>query len=97
MGQTVMVRLHTRTFVAMTGNAVQIAEDMVSRVVVTNFDAKVENPELRPFPPGFLNKVHEARATLLGHALTIWRWGRQNPGALTRGKPLRRMVPRPAA
>jgi len=89
MGQTVMVRLHTRTFVAMTGNAVQIAEDMVSRVVVTNFDAKVENPELRPFPPGFLNKVHEARATLLGHALTIWRWGRQNPGALTRGKPLR--------
>jgi hypothetical protein len=32
---------------------------------------------LRPFPPGFLNKVHEARATLLGHALTIWRAGRR--------------------
>jgi hypothetical protein len=26
--------------------------------------------------------------TLLGHALTIWRWGRQNPGALSKGKPL---------
>jgi hypothetical protein len=88
LGHTAMVRLHTRTLVAMTGNAVQIAENMVRRVIVTNFDAKTENPELRPFKPGFLDTVHRERATLLGHALTIWRWGRQNPGALTPGKPL---------
>jgi hypothetical protein len=88
MGHTAMVRLHTRTFVAMTGNAVQIAEDMVRRVICVYFDAKVENPELRPFKPGFLDTVHKERATLLGHALTIWRWGRQNASLLTQGKPL---------
>jgi hypothetical protein len=88
MGQTAMVRLHTRTLVAMTGNAVQIAEDMVRRVIVTNFDAKCENPELRPFKPGFLDTVHKERATLLGHALTIWRWGRQNTDMLSKGRPL---------
>jgi hypothetical protein len=88
MGQTAMVRLHTRTLVAMTGNAVQIAEDMVRRVVPIYFDAKVENPELRPFKPGFLDTVHKERATLLGHVLTIWRWGRQNADLLIPGKPL---------
>jgi hypothetical protein len=88
MGHTAMVRLHTRTLVTMTGNAVAIAEDMVRRIVATNFDAKVENPELRPFKPGFLDTILEARATLLGHALTIWRWGRQNANLLTKGKPL---------
>jgi hypothetical protein len=83
-----MVKLHTRTLVAMTGNAVQIAEDMARRLVVFNFDAKVENPELRPFKPGFLDTIFNERATLLGHALTIWRWGRQNTSLLTQGKPL---------
>jgi hypothetical protein len=72
----------------MTGNAVQIAEDMVRRVICVYFDAKVENPELRPFKPGFLDTVHKERAALLTHALTIWRWGRQNAGLLTQGKPL---------
>jgi hypothetical protein len=88
MGRTAMVKLHTRTLVTMTGNAVQIAEDMVRRVVSICFDAKVENPELRPFKPGFLDSVYEARTQLLNHALTIWRWGRQNQGALKTGKPL---------
>jgi hypothetical protein len=88
MGHTVMVKLHTRTLVAMTGNDVQIAEDMARRVIKTDYDAKVEDPELRRFKPGFLDTVHAERATLLGHALTIWRWGRQNTGLLTQGKPL---------
>jgi hypothetical protein len=88
MGHTVMVKLHTRTLVAMTGNDVQIAEDMARRLIKTDYDAKVEDPELRPFKPGFLDTVHQERATLLGHALTIWRWGRQNADQLRKGKPL---------
>jgi hypothetical protein len=88
MGHTAMVRLHTRTLIAMTGNDVQIAEDMARRLIKTDYDAKIENPELRPFKPGFLDTVYVERATLLGHALTIWRWGRQNAGLLTQGKPL---------
>ena len=37
----------------------------------------MENPEQRPFAPGFLDRVHASRADLLRAALTIWRWGRQ--------------------
>jgi hypothetical protein len=88
MGHTAMVKLHTRTLIAMTGNDVQIAEDMARRLIKTDYDAKIENPELRPFNRGFLDTVYEERATLLGHALTIWRWGRQNADRLTQGKPL---------
>jgi hypothetical protein len=88
MGHTAMVKLHTRTLVTMTGNAVQIAEDMARRLIKTDYDAKIENPELRPFKPGFLDTVYRERAILLGHALTIWRWGRQNAGLLTKGRPL---------
>jgi putative DNA primase/helicase len=86
MGQTKMVPLHTRTFITITGNAVEIAEDMARRTITTNFDAKVEDPELRKFAPGFLDQVFAARAVLLADALTIWRWGRQN--RLSAGKPL---------
>jgi hypothetical protein len=88
MGQSVMVKLHTRTLVAMTGNDVHVAEDMARRVLQTDYDAKVEDPELRPFKPGFLDTVHKERTTLLSHALTIWRWGRQNADLLTPGQPL---------
>jgi hypothetical protein len=77
MGQTKNVPLHTRTFIAITGNAVEIAEDMARRLITTNLDAKMEDPERRPFKPGFLDDVLEARAELLSDALTIWRWGRQ--------------------
>jgi hypothetical protein len=72
----------------MTGNDVQIAEDMARRLIKTDYDAKTESPELRPFKPGFLDTVYEERATMLGHALTIWRWGRQNADLLNKGKPL---------
>jgi hypothetical protein len=88
MGHTGMVKLHTRTLITITGNDVQISEDMARRLIETRYDAKVENPELRPFKPGFLDTVYKERAALLAHALTIWRWGRQNAGLLTKGKPL---------
>ena len=56
MGHTKMVPLHTRTFIAMTGNAIEIAEDMARRTIVTNFDAEMEDPELRKFAPAFSSK-----------------------------------------
>jgi hypothetical protein len=82
MGQTKTVPLHTRTFIGITGNAVQIAEDMARRLLNSHLDARMENPEQRPFPPGFLDRIFAERANLLAAALTIWRWGRQ-----TRPKP----------
>lgn len=86
MGQTKMVPLHTRTLIAITGNAIEISEDMARRMIVINFDARVEDPELRKFAPGFLDDVFDARPKLLTAALTIWRWGRLSKVAT--GKPL---------
>jgi putative DNA primase/helicase len=78
MGHTKNVPLHTRTFIGVTGNSVQIAEDMARRWLNTHLDARMENPEQRSFPPGFLDRVFAERANLLAAALTIWRWGRQS-------------------
>ena len=101
MGHTKIVPVHNRTFIGITGNAVQIAEDMARRLLNSHLDAKMEDPEQRKFAPGFLDRVFAARADLLSAALTIWRWGRQtqskagNPARQLRG--LGAMVPRPAA
>jgi hypothetical protein len=86
MGQTKTTPLHTRTFIGITGNSVQIAEDMARRLLNTHLDARLEDPEQRKFAPGFLERVFAERANLLAAALTIWRWGRQTN--LTPGKPL---------
>jgi len=73
MGHSKMVPLHTRAFVAVTGNAVEISEDLARRFIVSNFDARVEDPESRKFKEGFIESVFADRATLLAEALTIWR------------------------
>jgi len=86
MGQTRMVPLHTKTFIGITGNAVEIAEDMARRILNTHLDARMEDPERRKFAPGFLDRVLEARAALLSDVITIWRWGRQT--VLKPGLPL---------
>jgi putative DNA primase/helicase len=86
MGQTKMTPLYTRTFIAITGNGVKVAEDMARRLLITDFDAHTENPENRKFAPGFLDTVAKSRVDLLTHALTIWRWGRQNK--IKAGRPL---------
>jgi putative DNA primase/helicase len=78
MGQTKNVPLHTRTFVAITGNGVQIAEDMVRRILLCKLNAKMADPEQRKFAPGFLDHIYALRPQLLSACLTIWRWGRQN-------------------
>jgi hypothetical protein len=80
------VPLHTRTLITITGNGVLVSEDMARRILLVNLDAQMENPEERKFTPGFLDNVHAHRAELLTDALTIWRWGRQNP--IDAGRPL---------
>ena len=65
-----------------------VTEDLARRFIPCQLDARCEDPELRPFPAGFLGQVEQRRAELLTAALTIWRWGRQKATGLTRGKPL---------
>jgi hypothetical protein len=88
LGQTRMVPLNSIAFVAVTGNGLTVTEDLARRFISCELDARCEDPEIRPFPAGFLDQVEQRRAELLTAALTIWRWGRQNPTGLTRGKPL---------
>jgi hypothetical protein len=88
MGQTKNVPLHTRTFLGITGNGIQISEDLARRVLKVHLNARVESPEQRNFDKGtdgFIAQILADRARLLSDALTIWRWGRQNE--LRRGRP----------
>jgi hypothetical protein len=88
LGETRMVPLNSTAFVAVTGNGLTVTEDLARRFIQCELDARCEDPELRPFPAGFLEEVERRRADLLAAALVIWRWGRQNAVGLTRGKPL---------
>lgn len=88
LGQTRMVPLNSAAFVAVTGNGLTVTEDLARRFIPCELDARCEDPEVRPFPSGFLEQIERGRAELLAAVLTIWRWGRQNATGLTRGKPL---------
>jgi hypothetical protein len=83
-----MVALNSTAFVAVTGNGLTVVEDLARRFILCELDARCEDPELRPFPKGFLDDIEQRRAELLTAVLTIWRWGRHNASRLTRGKPL---------
>jgi hypothetical protein len=88
LGHTRMVPLNSTAFMAVTGNGLSLSEDLARRFICCELDARCEDPELRPFPSGFLDQIEDQRAELLAAALTIWRWGRQNATALPKGKPL---------
>jgi hypothetical protein len=88
LGQSRTVPLNTRALVVITGNSVTISEDMARRILLIGLDAGMENPEQRPFAPGFLQGVMARRPALLSAALTIWRWGLQQGDKLPRGKPI---------
>jgi hypothetical protein len=86
LGQTKLVRLSSSSFIAVTGNGIQLTEDLIRRFLIVNLDAKCENPELRWFTEDFELTIATRRLELLAAALTIWQWGRQN--ALPKGLPL---------
>ncbi len=81
-----MVKLPSNAFVAVTGNGLDVSEDLARRFLLIELDARVESPEQRSFATGFLEEIGKRRTDLLTAAITIWRWGRQNQ--LERGRPL---------
>jgi hypothetical protein len=88
LGQTRMVPLNSTAFVAVTGNGLTVTEDLARRFIPCELDARCEDPEVRPFPAGFLDDIERRRPELLAAVLTIWRWGRENATGLARGRPL---------
>jgi len=88
LGVSQSLSLTPNTLVLVTGNGISLTEDLARRFLVCELDAKMEDPEQRPFEPGFLDAITARRAELLSALLTIWRWARQNEASLTRGRPL---------
>ena len=86
LGQSRMVALEHASFIALTGNGLTVSEDLARRFLYSELDAQCEDPERRPFVPGFLEDIQMHRSGLLTAALTIWLWGRQTE--LKRGIPL---------
>jgi hypothetical protein len=71
-----MVPLNASAFVILTGNGLTVSEDLARRFVAVDFDARTEDPELRPFATDIRVEVGQRRTELLAATLTIWRWGR---------------------
>lgn len=86
LGRSENVKINNHCLIAVTGNGIDVAEDMTGRLIIFGLDARMENPGARPFAAGFLEDVFVKRAQLLSACLTIWRYGRQNK--LRRGVPL---------
>ncbi|WP_024336879.1 MULTISPECIES: hypothetical protein [Bradyrhizobium] len=75
---TKMVSITTNAFLAITGNAIAVSEDLARRFLIVGLDAGCEDPERREFSEEFDLLIQRKRRDLLAAALTIWRWGRQN-------------------
>jgi putative DNA primase/helicase len=88
LGSSTTVPLNSSALVTVTGNGLGWAEDLARRFIEVNLDAGVEDPESREFLGDFLGEARSLRHELLGAALTIWRWGRQQGDALPSGRPL---------
>lgn len=88
LGRSETRLINSSAFVAITGNALVLSEDLVRRFLVVDLDAATEDPEARSFRTDIAADVRSRHAELLSAVLTIWRWGRQNERSLKQGRPL---------
>jgi hypothetical protein len=88
LGTSTLTPITTAILPIVTGNGVQLSEDLARRFLVVELDALTEDPEARAFAGNPAAEAQTHRAALLAAALTVWRWGRQNAAALQRGRPL---------
>lgn len=73
LGRSETARLPNRALIALTGNNLTLAADMVRRVCVARLDAKLDRPELRRFDFDPAAYVRRHRASLIAAALTLLR------------------------
>jgi hypothetical protein len=85
LGKSRMIKLEHASFVILTGNGLTVGEDLARRLIFSQLDPQLEDPESRPFKPGFLEDIERSRGELLAAVLTIWRWARQNACSLKPG------------
>lgn len=87
LGRSIMVPLNASALILVTGNGINVSEDLARRFLTIELDPRVEDPELREFKGDIRQEIGRRRVELLAAALTIWRWGRQTQG-LPQGRPL---------
>src|SRR5262249_38156548 len=87
-GTTKNVPLNTKAWVGVTGNGLQVSEDLARRFIEWVLDAKIEDPEARAFKGNVLEELASRRGELLAACLTIWRWGRRSEEILSQGRPM---------
>jgi len=61
LGRSQMVPLNASAFVILTGNGLTVSEDLARRFVAVDFDARTEDPELRPFATDIRVEVTQRR------------------------------------
>lgn len=88
LGSSKTVLLNATAFIACTGNGLTLSEDLARRFLVVELDAGTEDPEARSFQNDVVADALALRGDMLRDVLTIWRWGRQNPQSLTKGRPM---------
>ena len=88
LGKSELVALNPTCLVVVTGNGLQVSEDLARRFITVVLDAGMEEPETRNFRNDIVAETMVKRADLLRDVLTIWRWGLQQGDALPSGKPL---------
>jgi hypothetical protein len=49
LGRSQMVTLNPSALVLLTGNGLTVSEDLARRFIAVDFDARMEDPETRPF------------------------------------------------
>jgi hypothetical protein len=88
LGESRMLEVNTAATIVLTGNALKVTQDLARRFIWIDIDPKMDNPDTRPFRPGFLQHINGRRIQLLTAALTILRWGRLNAGQIGHGLPV---------
>ena len=57
LGKSRMIKLEHASFVILTGNGLTVSEDLARRFISSQLDPCLEDPEVRPFKPGFLDQI----------------------------------------
>jgi hypothetical protein len=86
LGRSTMTAIQGCACIVLTGNGLLLSEDLVSRFLLVELDAKVEDAETRTVPTGFLDGIQRDRISILEDLMLIARWGLTQA---VHGKPLR--------
>jgi hypothetical protein len=87
LGKSETVKLGTRVLILVTGNNLRVRGDVAHRSIVCKLDARMANPDERPFDFDPVDEVRRDRAALVMAALTVLRAHRATGASPSKLKP----------